>query len=87
MNISILIYIYIWIFYSGIKVNNSNKNEDEGLCCNKSLVITKPDNGLGMVISNWDDYVNKMLSVLDDKKIFIRLRLVELFDKTKTIEF
>lgn len=40
-----------------------------------------------MVILNWADYVNKMLSVLDDKKIFIRFRLVELFDKTKTIEF
>ena len=52
----------------------------------KSLIITRPDKGRATVILTRDAYVEKMMSILEDKSKFLRLGPVEQFDRTLSIE-
>ena len=58
----------------------SNKNENQEaisilkeLAKDKSIHKTRPDKGKGVVILNYEDYVNKMLEILNDSSTFGRL--------------
>lgn len=53
---------------------------------NKSIVINKSDRRPRVVILNRDDYINKIMSVLEYEEKFIKIRSVDWFDKTQTIE-
>ena len=54
----------------------------KSLRSNKSILITKPDKGSGVVILNKDDYENKMKCILSDSRKFELLGPVSEFDKT-----
>ena len=53
---------------------------------NNNLVISKPDKGAGVVLLDHDNYVNKMLMILNDKTKFIKLGPVETYDHTTSME-
>ena len=59
-------------------INSLRKNDD--------IVITKPDKGSGVVLSNKSDYVDKMNKILDDQSKFKRLGPVSSNDNTAGIE-
>ena len=52
------------------------------LRCNEQILITKPDKGSGVVISNKSDYIRKMGSVLEDKTKFLNMGGVHLHENT-----
>lgn len=43
------------------------------LICNKDIVVTRPDKGNGIVILNRSDYINKVLSIIQDISKFKHL--------------
>ena len=45
---------------------------------NEHIVITKPDKGSGIVIFNKDDYNSKMLNIINDEKMFLKIGPVTL---------
>jgi hypothetical protein len=53
---------------------------------NKELVISKPDKGNGVVIMNRDDYVNKMLEVLNDTDKFNKLSNIDTYNEITGLE-
>ena len=53
---------------------------------NNNLVISKPDKGAGVVLLDYDDYVNKMLLILNDDTKFVKFGPVETCDHTTSIE-
>ena len=69
-------YIYIYISHHVIK----------SLWNNNNLVISKPDKGAGVVLLDHDDYVSKMLLILNDNTKSIKLGPVETCDHTTSIE-
>ena len=58
----------------------------KSLHSNNSIVITKPDKGSGVVILDYQCYVDKMMSILGDTSKFLRLGPVDNFDHTTSIE-
>ena len=53
---------------------------------NKDLIITKPDKGRATVLMANQQYINKMMTILDDKSKFLRLGPCKEFDHTSKIE-
>ena len=53
---------------------------------NSDLVITRPDKGRATVILTKDDYIGKMLNILNDRSKFSPLGPVSQFDRTAKIE-
>ena len=58
----------------------------KSLRSNKSIIITKPDKGSGVVILNQTDYVAKMESILHDPTKFLVLGPADSCDNTTKIE-
>ena len=58
----------------------------KSLSSNNSIVITWPYKGSGVVILDYQCYVNKMMSILGDTSKFLRLDPVDSFDHTTSIE-
>ena len=56
------------------------------LAKNKNLVINSPDKGRGVVIMNRDDYLQKMLQILNDSSKFIKLPNLNSFLTTLRLE-
>lgn len=50
------------------------------------LRITRPDKASGVVILNHYDYVDKMMTILNDTSKFIKLGTVDSYDSTVTLE-
>ena len=53
---------------------------------NDKIIITKPDKGSGVVILDYDDYVRKMTSILQDTSKFVKIGASLKHDKTAAIE-
>ena len=53
---------------------------------NNNSIITWPNNGSGVVILDYQCYVDKMMSILGDTSKFLRLGPVDSFDHTTSIE-
>ena len=53
---------------------------------NENIVITKPDKGSGVVILNKNDFIDKMLRILDDPSKFENLGSTSSNDNTANIE-
>ena len=53
---------------------------------NNDIIITKPDKGSGVVLSNKSEYVDKIDKVLDDQSKIKRLGQVSSNDNTASIE-
>ena len=53
---------------------------------NENIVITKPDKGSGVVILNKNDFIDKMLVILDDPSKFDKLGPTSSKDNTANIE-
>ena len=53
---------------------------------NENIVITKPDKGSGVVIPNKNDFIDKMLGILDDPSKFEKLGPTSSNDNTANIE-
>ena len=58
----------------------------KSLRSNNSIVITRPDKGYGVVILDYQCYVNKMMSLLSETSKFMRLGPVDCFDHSTSIE-
>ena len=58
----------------------------KSLRSNNNILITKPDEGLGVVILNKTDYIKKMNSILEDETIFLTLGPSSEKDNTSKIE-
>ena len=58
----------------------------KSLCSSKSIVITRSDKGSGVVILDYQCYVDKMMSILGNTSKFVRLGLVDNFDHTTSVE-
>ena len=56
------------------------------LAKNKNLVINSPDKGRGVVIMNRDDYLQRMLQILNDSSKFIKLPNLNSFLTTLRLE-
>ena len=56
------------------------------LANNKNLVINSPDKGRGVVIMNRDDYLQKMLQILNNSSKFIKLPNLNSFLTTLRLE-
>ena len=52
----------------------------------KSIIITKPDKGSGVVILNSQDYINKMDNIINDRTKFKHIGCVKSFDATAKVE-
>ena len=53
---------------------------------NNVIIITKPDEGSGIVLLHKSDYVDKMNKILDDQSKLKRLGQVSSYDNTASIE-
>ena len=53
----------VMIMFSLNEINENNEN----------IIITKPDKGSGIVILNKNDFIDKMLGILDDLSKFEKL--------------
>ena len=53
---------------------------------NENIVITKPDKGSGVVILNKNDFIDKMLGILDDPSKFKKLGPTSSNDNTANIK-
>lgn len=49
---------------------------------NKSLIITDPDKGSGVIILDYQNYVNKIISIRKDSSKFVQLGSIDKFDST-----
>ena len=58
----------------------------KSLRSNNSIVITRTDKGSGVVILDYQCYVDKMMPILGDTSKFLRLGPVDSFDHTTSIE-
>ena len=58
----------------------------KSLHSNNSTVITRPDNGSGAVILDYQCYVNKMMPILGGTTKFLRLGPIDSFNHTTSIE-
>ena len=56
-----------------LNISKAELSALNNLSRNKNIVVMRPDKGNGVVILNRDDYINKVLSILDDPSKFCTL--------------
>ena len=60
------------IYSTAYPLTVSHLNALRNLTKNKTLIISRPDKGNGIVVMNRDDYVAKMLNIINDNRRFRR---------------
>lgn len=59
--------------YAEFKLQKKYFHEINFFHCNISLIITKPNRGVRLVVMDYDDCTNKMLVILGERDTFISL--------------
>ena len=67
-------------------LKREHRNVLKDLRMNKALVIVRPDKGRATVLMTKEDYIRKMLTILDDESKFLRLGACDKHDRTMKIE-